>query len=243
MSSQQRAFTLIELLVVLAVMGVLMGLLMPALSRVKEAARQTGCQSNLGQIGMGVLAYSTDNRGFLPALNGGVTAFTAKPNDWYANKLDDGGYVPVPSWTAKGGYRPTGSARSGVWLCPSVPSSQYNLGGGYGLFEGSGHGVGTYSNKSRNRNRISRPDSYPVILENQRHGNAMAPQQVCTWLAAFCPKCIPWSSASLAAGNWNEGAGRHQGRMNILFLSGAAGARSYESVKANEGDMWGHTSL
>ncbi|MCK6488390.1 MAG: type II secretion system GspH family protein [Planctomycetes bacterium] len=239
---RHHAFTLIELLIVLAVVGVLMGMLMPAIGRVKDAARETSCRSQLGQIGMGMLAYSVDNRGFLPALNGGVTAMTAKPNDWYTNKLDDGGFVTVPSWTAKAGNRSTGSARSGVWLCPQVKPGEYNWGGGYSYFEGSGHGLGSYSNRSQRRSRISRPDSYPLVFDGQRHPSLANPAQVCTWIGAFCPKCLPWSSASFP-GNWNEGAGRHQGRMNILFLSGAAGARSYENVKANEGDMWGHTSL
>lgn len=55
------AFTLIELLVVIAIIALLMGILMPALNKVKESARETVCKSNLSGIGVGVLIYIQDN--------------------------------------------------------------------------------------------------------------------------------------------------------------------------------------
>lgn len=58
---KKRAFTLIELLVVIAVIAVLMGVLMPALQRVKEVGREMACRSNLRQYAIAGKIYLTEN--------------------------------------------------------------------------------------------------------------------------------------------------------------------------------------
>src|SRR5213592_1877474 len=66
LAKRQRGFTLIELLVVIAIIGILAGLLWPALARAKQKATQVACMSNMKQIGHALQMYMDDNSDTLP---------------------------------------------------------------------------------------------------------------------------------------------------------------------------------
>ena len=148
-----NCFTILELLLVVAIIFMLAAILMPALGRAKEKAKQIGCSSNLKQIGTGLVMYAGDNNYFF-TYEDNIADGTAGINRYWQDLLAE--YV-----NAKGKYVPTTTPRykNTVYDCPS---NNTNTAWDY-IYE---HIFWYYSSYAEDVRKIKKPGEVGIITDS-----------------------------------------------------------------------------
>ncbi len=128
-AGQLAGFSLVELLVVITIIGILLALLLPALSAAREDSRQTICLSNLHELGLATTEYTTENNNFYPdhRSNEAETLYATTEPSWAGTMA----YWPVDYRKEIGPYLAANadatkwSPNYGVFYCPDMLDASY----------------------------------------------------------------------------------------------------------------------
>lgn len=215
------AFTLVELLVVIGIIAALIAILLPALNKAREAAKKTACLSNMRQIGLGMLMYANDNKGYLPSPS--TVGYQPWGPSW-ALVLIENKYVPGDMTTYS----------SPVFVCPSdnVPR---NWGYPISYYANAGHWqywcgwLQPYLVKTCRMSQIKNASSFILLFERE-DPSAIFGYEVYNWYYQGF-EVSPHATRSDPLGS------------NILFADGHAGWVSGKDLTVNQLGLWSRSGV
>ncbi len=215
-SRSKRGFTLIELLVVIAIIAILAAILFPVFARARENARRASCQSNLKQIGLGVVQYTQDYDNTLPPQAGRDTDGPA----------DDS--APFGSWAQR--MQPYLKSTQ-LFKCPSstlnrningTPLASLNYPAIPASYSASIHYFGNNPTRPNSEAVIQSPSTKIMVTESSDSQTAFA--------------AADWNTNSLFR---DRGFAGHLGTCNYLFGDGHVKSLLPSRTMGPTYNMWG----
>lgn len=220
MKRSWRAFTLVELLVVIAILGILAALLFPVFSRARENGRRASCQSNLKQIGLGLLQYSQDFDEILVA-------------DWHGSTAADGTDKTQPLSSATVSYKWMDAAfpyikNEQVFNCPSAQGRAARPYRYYKNLSAETEDYGSYTithGYGANNSVRTPPVSHP-LLDDLVNLSQVADAPRTVWISDGNGDFY----SSVTVNGVNNVLERHLEMTNVLFLDGHVKAVTLDRI-------------